>query len=86
MFSPALIPPIASKTWTKTADRPLCSLRTSVGVWLFAHFVGVPVPWSAAGERVPAVLAFDGHRLVACDLGTTLDHWLHTHAMPTTCR
>ena len=94
-------PPIASKTWTKTADRPLRSLRKSIGVWLFAHFVGVPVPWSAArqtdgrallayehqrllalataGERVPPVLAFDGFSLVTGDIGTTLDHWLHTH-------
>ncbi|MFM6985413.1 MAG: hypothetical protein ACKOXQ_02145 [Hydrogenophaga sp.] len=91
--------PAPPKTWTKTADRPLRSLRKSFGVWLFAHVVGVPVPWSAtrqtdgaallafehgrlqrlaaAGERVPPVLAFDGHRLVTGDVGTTLDHCLH---------
>lgn len=89
-----------TKTWTKTADRPLRSAAQSLGVWLFAHFVGVPVPWSAvrqtdaaallafehqrllslaeAGERVPPVLAFDGHSMVTGDIGTTLDHWLHT--------
>lgn len=88
-----------AKTWTKTADRPLRSLRKSLGVWLFAHLVGVPVPWAAArqtngrtllayehdrllalaaaGERVPPVLAFDGHSLVSGDIGTTLDHCLH---------
>lgn len=78
------------------------SARKSLGIWLFARFVGVPVPWSAtrqtdgralldhehrrllalaaAGERVPAVLAFDGHRLVTGDIGCTLDHWLHRTA------
>jgi hypothetical protein len=88
-----------AKTWTKTADRPLRSLRKSLGIWVFAHFVGVPVPWTAArqtdgrallayehdrllalaaaGERVPPVLAFDGHSLVSGDIGTTLDHCLH---------
>lgn len=95
----ALNPPSPPKTWTKTADRPLRSARKSLGIWLFAHFVGVPVPWAAArqtdgrallayehdrllalaaaGERVPPVLAFDGHSLVSGDIGTTLDHWLH---------
>lgn len=89
----------SAKTWTKTADRPLRSLRKSLGIWIFAHFVGVPVPWTAArqtdgrallayehdrllalaaaGERVPPVLAFDGHSLVSGDIGTTLDHCLH---------
>ena len=38
------------RTWTKTADRPLRSLRKSLGVWLFAHLVGVPVPWAAARQ------------------------------------
>lgn len=90
------------KTWTKTADRPLRGWGKSLGIWLFAHFVGVPVPWSAtrqtdgavllayeherlqqlsaAGERVPPVLAFDGHSLVTGDIGTTLDHWLYRTA------
>jgi tRNA A-37 threonylcarbamoyl transferase component Bud32 len=89
----------STKTWTKTADRPLRSATKSLGVWLFAHFVGVPVPWRAvrqtdgaallafehdrllqlgrAGERVPPVLAFDGHSMVTGHIGTTLDHWLH---------
>jgi len=87
-----------AKTWTKTTDRPLRSARKSLGIWLFARFVGVPVPWSAtrqtdavallafehqrllelaaAGEAVPAVLAFDGHALVTSDIGTTLDYLL----------
>jgi hypothetical protein len=98
----ALNPPIPPKTWTKTADRPLRSVAKSMGIWLFAHFVGVPVPWAAvrqtngrallayehqrllalaaAGERVPPVLAYDGDSLVTGDIGTTLDHWLHTSA------
>lgn len=97
---PDLTPPATPpKTWTKTADRPLRSVRKSLAIWSFAHFVGVPVPWAAtrqtdgrallafehqrllslaaAGERVPPVLAFDGHSLVSGDIGTTLDHWLH---------
>ncbi len=100
-LNPPTPTPAPAKNWTKTADRPLRSLRKSLGVWLFAHFVGVPVPWgaarqtdgrallayehqrllalAAAGERVPPVLEFDGHRLVTGDIGTTLDHWLYTH-------
>lgn len=88
-----------TKAWTKTADRPLRSWRKSLGIWLFAHYVGVPVPWgavrqrdgaallafeherlqalAAAGEHVPAVLAFDGHSLTTGDIGATLDHLLH---------
>lgn len=31
---------------------------------------------AAAGERVPAVLSFDGQHLVTSDIGTTLDRWL----------
>jgi tRNA A-37 threonylcarbamoyl transferase component Bud32 len=80
----------------------LRSARKSLGIWLFAQFVGVPVPWSAtrqtdgrallayehqrllalaaAGERVPPVVAFDGHSLVTGDIGTTLDHWLYRTA------
>lgn len=75
------------------------STRKSLGVWLFAHFLGVPVPWravrqtdgrallafehkrlqalAAAGERVPPVLAFDGHTLETGDIGPTLDHCLN---------
>ena len=91
-------PTASAKTWTKTADRPLRSWRKSASIWVFAHFVGVPVPWravrqtdgadllafehdrlvalAAAGERVPAVLAFDGQHLTTSDIGTTLDRWL----------
>lgn len=91
-----------TRTWTKTTDRPLRSWRKSAGIWLFAHFVGVPIPWqatrqtdavallafeherllalAAAGERVPAVLAFDGHALMTGDIGTTLDYLLFQRA------
>ncbi len=91
-----------ARTWTKTTDRPLRSWRKSAGIWLFAHFVGVPIPWqatrqtdavallafeherlmalAAAGEHVPAVLAFDGHALVTGDIGTTLDYLLFQRA------
>jgi hypothetical protein len=91
-----------TRTWTKTTDRPLRSWRKSVGIWLFAHFVGVPIPWqatrqtdaavllafehqrllalAAAGEHVPAVLAFDGHALVTGDIGPTLDYLLFQRA------
>lgn len=31
---------------------------------------------AAAGERVPAVVSFDGQRLVTTDIGITLDRWL----------
>lgn len=87
-----------ARTWTKTTDRPLRSWRKSLGIWLFARVVGVPIPWgatrqtdavallafeherlqalAAAGEQVPAVLAFDGHALVTGDIGTTLDYLL----------
>ena len=87
-----------TRTWTKTTDRPLRSWRKSLGIWLFGHFVGMPVPWratrqtdarallafehqrllalAAAGEQVPAVLAFDGHALTTSDIGTTLDFLL----------
>lgn len=88
-----------TKTWTKTADRPLRSAAKSLGIWLFARWAGVAVPWhavrqtdgvallayeherlkalAAAGERVPPVLAFDGHTLQTGDIGPTLDQVLH---------
>ena len=69
--------------------------KLALGIWLFAHYVGVPVPWgavrqrdgaallafeherlqalAAAGEHVPAVLAFDGHALTTGDIGATLE-------------
>lgn len=96
--------PTAPDRWTKTADRPLRSVRKSLGVWLFAHFVGVPVPWravrqadgrallafehqrllalAAAGERVPPVLAYDGHSLTTGHVGLTVDHWLAERLAP----
>lgn len=53
-------------TWTKTTDRPLRTLRQSAGVWLFAHLMGVPVPWRAVRQTDPrAVLAFEHQRLQA---------------------
>jgi len=90
--------PSAQRAWTKSADRPLRSGRKSLGIWLMARALGVPVPWAAvrqtdgvallayehdrlkalaaAGERVPAVLAFDGQHLTTSDIGVTLDRWL----------
>ena len=59
-------PATASRHWTKTADRPLRSLRKSLGVWLFAHFVGVPVPWPATRQTDGRVLlAYEHQRLLA---------------------
>jgi hypothetical protein len=54
------------KTWIKTADRPLRSARKSLGVWLFAHFVGVPVPWASVRQTDGrALLAYEHQRLQA---------------------
>ncbi len=54
------------KAWTKTADRPLRSWRKSLGIWLFAHAVGVPVPWRATRQTDgAALLAFEHDRLRA---------------------
>ncbi|MGE0349102.1 hypothetical protein [Hydrogenophaga sp.] len=59
-------PPSSFKTWTKTADRPLRSLRKSMGIWVFAHFVGVPVPWHAVRQTDGrALLAYEHERLQA---------------------
>lgn len=58
--------PTPHKTWIKTAQRPLRSARKSLGVWLFAHFVGVPVPWQAVRQtNGRALLAFEHARLLA---------------------
>ena len=55
-----------TKTWTKTAERPLRSVAKSLGVYLFAHFVGVPVPWSAVRQTDgKALLAHEHERLLA---------------------
>jgi hypothetical protein len=52
------------RTWTKTTARPLRSWRKSAGIWLFAHVVGVPVPWSATRQTdARALLAFEHQRL-----------------------
>lgn len=57
-------PPL--KTWTKTARRPLRGLGQSLGAYLFAHFVGVPVPWSAVRQTDgAALLAYEHERLLA---------------------
>lgn len=37
-----------------------------MGIWLFAHFVGVPVPWQAARQTdARALLAYEHQRLLA---------------------
>lgn len=42
------------------------SAPKSLGVWLFAHFVGVPVPWRAVRQTDGAgLLAFEHSRLLA---------------------
>ena len=59
-------PPSSFKTWTKSADRPLRSASKSLGIWVFAHFVGVPVPWHAVRQTdAGALLAYEHERLVA---------------------
>jgi hypothetical protein len=59
-------PTSPSKTWTKTADRPLRSRRQSLGIWLFAHWLGVPVPWHAVRQSdARGLLAFEHERLLA---------------------
>ena len=59
-------PPIPPKTWTKTAERPLRSRRQSLGIWLFAHWLGVPVPWHAVRQTdARGLLAFEHERLLA---------------------
>jgi hypothetical protein len=63
---PVPLPHSPTKTWTKTADRPLRSLSKSLGIWVFAHFVGVPVPWRAVRQTdARALLAYEHERLVA---------------------
>lgn len=53
-----------TRTWTKTIHRPLRSWRKSLGIWLFARFVGVPVPWSVTRQTDGrALLAFEHQRL-----------------------
>jgi hypothetical protein len=55
-----------TRTWTKTTERPLRSARKSLGIWLFARVVGVPVPWAATRQTdAVALLAFEHQRLRA---------------------
>ena len=56
---------VAHQSWEKTADRPLRGLRKSLGIWLFAHLVRVPVPWAAARQT-------DGRDLLAYEHGRLL--------------
>ncbi|MGV3725803.1 hypothetical protein [Hydrogenophaga sp.] len=66
MSLPDTTPTATTKTWTKNADRPLRTLSKSVGIWAFAHLVGVPVPWRAVRQTSgTALLAFEHERLVA---------------------
>ena len=59
-------PPTSPKTWTKTADRPLRGRRQSLGIWLFAHWLRVPVPWHAVRQTdARGLLAFEHERLLA---------------------
>ncbi len=42
------------------------SWRKSLGIWLFAHFVGVPVPWRAVRQSDGrSLLAFEHQRLLS---------------------
>lgn len=59
-------PPSEPRTWTKSADRELRGWRKSLGAWLLARFIGVPVPWSAVRQNDgAALLAFEHERLKA---------------------
>jgi hypothetical protein len=58
--------PTSPKTWTKSAERPLRSRRQSLGIWLFAHWLGVPVPWYAVRQTdARGLLAFEHERLLS---------------------
>ncbi len=59
-------PSTSPKTWIKTAERPLRSRQQSLGIWLFAHWLGVPVPWHAVRQTdARGLLAFEHERLLA---------------------
>lgn len=68
---PTLIPTHPSfrrtdKVWTKTAQRPLRSTGKAAAAWCMAHFLGVPVPWSAVRQASGSeLLAFEHERLLA---------------------
>ena len=56
---PTLIPTHPSfrrsdKVWTKTAARPLRGTGKAAAAWAMAHFLGVPVPWSAVRQASAA--------------------------------
>lgn len=58
--------PTSPKTWTKSAERPLRSRGQSLGIWLFAHWLGVPVPWHAVRQTdARGLLAFEHERLLS---------------------
>ena len=59
-------PTTPPKTWTKSADRSLRSRWQSLGIWLFAHWLGVPVPWHAVRQTdARGLLAFEHERLLS---------------------
>jgi hypothetical protein len=56
----------SDQVWTKTADRPLRSTGKALAAWLMAHFLGVPVPWSAVRQSSGSeLLAYEHERLLA---------------------
>lgn len=61
---------------------PWAAVRQTDGVALLAHEHARLQALAAAGERVPAVLAFDGQQLVTSDIGTTLDRQLGALPLP----
>ena len=59
-------PSTPPKIWTKSAERPLRSGGQSLGIWLLAHWLGVPVPWHAVRQTdARGLLAFEHERLLA---------------------
>ena len=58
---------------------PWGAVRQTDGAALLAYEHARLLALAQAGERVPPVLAFDGQRLVTGHIGSTLDHWLHSH-------
>lgn len=56
---------------------PWSAVSQRDGVALLAHEHRRLLALGAAGEHVPVVVAFDGHRLSTADVGPTLDNVLH---------
>lgn len=53
-----------ARVWTKQADRPLRTWRTSAGLWLVTRMLGVSVPWSVVRQTsATELLAFEARRL-----------------------